>query len=217
MSHITLIRHGQANSTAKDEASYDKLSPLGHEQAGWLGDYLRHSETHHTRLYTGTLRRHVETAEGMKTGLTPVRDARLNELEYFTLATLMEQQHGVPFPDDQNGFTNHLPLVFETWKDDRLENPPETYSSFETRIRSVLDEIAAGQGPALVVTSGGLISMVMAQAMGLGIPAMSRIALAIMHTSMHRLFPIGGHWSPVLFNAVPHLETSARRVAQTHI
>ncbi|PHR09090.1 MAG: phosphoglycerate mutase, partial [Sulfitobacter sp.] len=94
---------------------------------------------------------------------------------------------------------------------------PESYSSFEGRIKSVLEEISAGDGPALVVTSGGLISMVMAQAMGLGIPAMSRIALAIMHTSMHRLFPIGGHWSPVLFNAVPHLDTPARRVAQTHI
>ncbi|HCJ01221.1 MAG TPA: histidine phosphatase family protein, partial [Sulfitobacter sp.] len=53
MSHITLIRHGQANSQAKDEISYDKLSPLGHEQAAWLGDHLRQSETHHTRLYTG--------------------------------------------------------------------------------------------------------------------------------------------------------------------
>ena len=98
MSHITLIRHGQANSQAKDEISYDKLSPLGHEQAAWLGDHLRQSETHHTRLYTGTLRRHIETAEGMNTGLEPIRDARLNELEYFTLATMMEQQHGIPFP-----------------------------------------------------------------------------------------------------------------------
>ena len=53
--------------------------------------------------------------------------------------------------------------------------------------------------------------------MGLGVPAMSRLALAIMNTSMHRLFPIGGHWSPVLFNAVPHLDMPARREAQTHI
>ena len=81
----------------------------------------------------------------------------------------------------------------------------------------MLQEIAAGEGPALVVTSGGLISMAMAQAMGLGVPAMSRLALAIMNTSMHRLFPIGGHWSPVLFNAVPHLDMPARREAQTHI
>lgn len=217
MSHITLIRHGQANSEAKDEASYDRLSNLGHEQAKWLGTHLRDTGTHHTRLYTGTLTRHIETAEGMDIGLEPIRDARLNELEYFTLATLMEQQHAIPFPTDQGGFTNHLPLVFEHWKAGKLEDTPETYNNFEERIQSVLHEIADGHGPALVVTSGGLISMVMAQAMGLGIPAMSRIALAIMHTSMHRLFPIGGHWSPVLFNAVPHLDTPERRMAQTHI
>ena len=80
-----------------------------------------------------------------------------------------------------------------------------------------MNEIAAGNGPALVVTSGGLISMTMAQTLQLDIAAMARMALAIMHNSMHRLFPIGGHLSPVLFNAVPHLETPDRRLAQTHI
>jgi len=217
MSHITLIRHGQANSTAKDEVSYDKLSALGHEQAEWLGSYLRQTETHHTRLYTGTLTRHIETADNMAMGLEPVRDARLNELEYFTLASLLEDQHGIPFPTEQGNFSSHLPLVFERWKAGDLDGTPESYQSFEDRVQSVLTEISDGKGPALVVTSGGLISMAMAQAMGLGIPAMSRMALAIMHTSMHRLFPIGGHWSPVLFNAVPHLDTPTRRVAQTHI
>ena len=178
---------------------------------------MRDTGQHHMRLYTGTLRRHIETADAMETGLTPIRDARLNELEYFTLATLLEQQHGVPIPEDQHGFSTHLPLVFETWKNDKFDNPPESYASFESRIQSVLQEIAEGDGPALVVTSGGLISMAMAQAMGLGVPAMSRMALAIMNTSMHRLFPIAGHWSPVLFNAVPHLDTPDRRTAQTHI
>lgn len=216
MSHITLIRHGQANSTAKDELSYDKLSPLGHEQAAWLGDHLRQSETHHTRLYTGTLTRHIETAEGMNTGLEPIRDARLNELEYFTLASLMEQQHKVPFPR-AGEFVHHLPQVFDYWKAGKLDDTPETYEHFETRVQSALAEIAEGEGPALVVTSGGLISLAMAQAMGVGIPAMARLALAIMHTSMHRLFPIGGHWSPVLFNAVPHLDRPDRRLAQTHM
>ncbi|APE44781.1 phosphoglycerate mutase [Sulfitobacter alexandrii] len=217
MSHITLIRHGQANSHAKDELSYDKLSPLGHEQAAWLGAYLRQTEAHHTRLYTGTLTRHIETAEGMDTGLEPVRDPRLNELEYFTLASLLEAQHGIAFPTEQGAFTAHLPSVFQHWQDGMIEEAPETWDNFHSRIEDALREIAAGPGPALVVTSGGLISMAMAQAMGLGIPAMARIALAIMHTSMHRLFPIGGHWSPVLFNAVPHLDRPDRRSAQTHI
>ena len=41
MVQIFLVRHGQANSEAKDEISYDKLSPLGKIQAGWLGHYFK--------------------------------------------------------------------------------------------------------------------------------------------------------------------------------
>lgn len=217
MSHITLIRHGQANSNAKDEASYDRLSPLGHQQATWLGQHLRDTRQHHTRLFTGTLRRHVETADGMDTGLTATRDERLNELEYFTLATALEQEHGVPIPTEQGHFTAHLPRVFAAWQDGILEGAPETFQSFETRVQDALTEIAAGQGPALVVTSGGLISMTMKQHLGLTIEATANVALAIMNTSIHRLHPIGGTWAPVMFNAIPHLENPDRHHAQTHV
>ena len=217
MSHITLIRHGQANSTATDEASYDKLSDLGHRQADWLGAHLRDTANHHSRLYTGTLVRHRETAESMAMDLDPVRDERLNELEYFTMAHLLQEQHAIPYPTEQGAFTTHLPTVFSYWRDGMLEGTPETWDQFHARVDDALREIAAGSGPALVVTSGGLIAMALSQAMHLDIPAQARLALAIMHTSMHRLFPIGGHWSPVLFNAVPHLDRSDRRHAQTHI
>ena len=40
MGTITLVRHGQANSAAQDEAGYDKLSDLGHQQALWLGEWI---------------------------------------------------------------------------------------------------------------------------------------------------------------------------------
>lgn len=217
MSYITLIRHGQANSTAKDEADYDRLSPLGHQQAAWLGDHLRDTHQHHTRLYTGTLRRHIETADSMETGLTPVRDPRLNELEYFTLASALEAEHGIPMPTEHGHFTAHLPKVFAAWQDGILEGAPESFQSFETRVQDALTEIASGNGPALVVTSGGLISMTMRQHLGLSIDKMANVALAIMNTSIHRLHPIGGTWAPVMFNAIPHLETPDRHHAQTHV
>lgn len=217
MSHITLIRHGQANSDAKDELSYDRLSELGHSQAAWLGHYLRDTAHHHSRLYTGTLRRHIETADGMDTGLEATRDPRLNELEYFNLANLLSDQHGIDHPSEQSQFVHHLPVVFSYWKDGKLEGAPETWAAFHSRVDDAMKEIAAGDGPALVVTSGGLISMTMAQTLQLDVGAMARMALAIMHTSMHRLFPIGDQLSPVLFNAVPHLETPERRLSQTHI
>jgi broad specificity phosphatase PhoE len=217
MSTITLIRHGQANSTAKDEVSYDQLSALGHQQAGWLGEHLRDTAAHHTRLYSGTLRRHLETSDGMNTGLAATRDARLNELEYFTLGHLLAEQHNIPFPIEQSEFIAHLPAVFQHWKDDKLEGAPETYAQFQSRIRDVMDEIAAGSGPALVITSGGLIAHLIAQQMDLSVAATARTAIAIFHTSLHQFHPIGGHLSPVLFNATPHLDTVARQISKTNI
>ncbi|MGZ2259492.1 histidine phosphatase family protein [Roseobacter sp. A03A-229] len=217
MSHITLIRHGQANSGAQDEASYDKLSTLGHQQSAWLGAHLRERGQHHARLYTGTLKRHVETAASMETGLEPIRDARLNELEYLTLARALEREHAIPFPTDNASFTTHLPLVFQYWQDDKIDGAPERFAEFEARVRAALTEIAEGDGPALVVTSGGLISMAMRQVLRLDITAMAQMALAIYNTSQHRLFPIGGTLSPTMFNAIPHLEDPDRHYAQTHV
>ncbi|MDB0052267.1 histidine phosphatase family protein [Ascidiaceihabitans sp.] len=217
MSHITLIRHGQANSTATDEASYDRLSALGHKQAKWLGEHLIDTNQVHQNLYTGTLRRHSETADGMATGLTPIRDERLNELEYFTLAIALEAEHGLAMPTQQSEFVHHLPLVFEAWKADKIEGAPERFSEFETRVNDVIKDIAARPGPSLVVTSGGLISMVMRQHLDLDILKMANLALAIMNSSIHRLHPIGGTISPVMFNAVPHLEAPERHHAQTYV
>lgn len=216
MSHITLVRHGQANTEARDEESYDKLSDLGHQQARWLGAHLQFTRTHYPRVFCGTLIRHRETASSM--GLPdPICDPRLNEIEYFTIAKLFEEQHGVTIPTDREGFVNHLPQTFAAWARGEIDNTPETFEQFETRVSAALQDIGTDGGPAIVVTSGGLISMVVRQAMGLDIPSMSRVALAIMNTSMHRLHPIGPQLSPVLFNAVPHLEAPDRQFAQTHL
>lgn len=217
MSHITLIRHGQANSAATTEEDYDRLSPLGHQQAAWLGAHMRDTGQHHMRLYTGTLRRHVETAAGMDTGLEPIVDARLNELEYYNLAQALQAEHGVPIPADQMDFATHLPQVFAAWSEDRIEGAPERFAHFESRVRDAIHDISQGEGPALVVTSGGLISMVMRLLLKLDIDAMAHVALGIMNTSMHRLFPVGGRMTPVMFNAIPHLEPTDRHHAQTHV
>lgn len=215
MSHITLIRHGQANTGAQDEISYDRLSPLGHQQAVWLGDHLRASGSHHPRVYCGTLVRHIETARSMDSG-EPIQDPRLNELEYFTLAKLLEDQKGITLPVEREGFVKHLPMVFSSWQKGEIVGAPETFEAFEQRVNEALQEIARGPGPALVVTSGGLISIVMREVMELNIASTARVALAIMNTSMHRLFPIGDQLSPILFNAVPHLDPPERHFAQTH-
>ena len=216
MSQITLVRHGQANSSARDEGGYDRLSPLGHQQAAWLGDYFHSSGERFARVYCGTLRRHEETAAAMGHA-EALRDPRLNELHYFDMAQMLEAQHGITIPSDREGFAVHLPILFQHWRDGKLDGAPESFDSFETRVRAALEDIAAGDGPALVITSGGLIGMAMRITMGLELTAMAHACLAIQNTSLHRWLRLGGGLVLTQFNATPHLDTIERRHAQTHI
>jgi len=219
MSQITFVRHGQAQTNARDEASYDQLSPLGHQQAKWLGEHMTIAGTRFERVYCGTLIRQNETAISMGANLQAeiIQDSRLNEIEYFTLAELIETQHGLPIPDSREGFVAHLPALFALWQAGDIDNPPESFQAFEERVSGVIDEIANGKGAALAVTSAGLISMVLRLTMGLDTPAMSRACLAIMNTSVHHLHRLGDSLALTHFNGVPHLENTERRYAQTHL
>ncbi len=217
MTQITLVRHGQANTSARDEHSYDKLSDLGHQQARWLGAHLHDSGERFSRVYCGTLRRHAETAQSMGHGAQAIQDPRLNEMEYFTIAQLLQDQHGIAMPQGREEFIQHLPLMFRHWQEGRIADVPESFAHFESRTREVLHEIAEGEGPALVVTSGGLIGMAMRVTMGLDIPALAHACLSIQNTSVHRWMPLATGLALVQFNATPHLDTIERRHAQTHL
>ncbi|MBO6866382.1 MAG: histidine phosphatase family protein [Thalassococcus sp.] len=219
MSQITLVRHGQANTTARDEASYDRLSDLGHQQAAWLGGYFRNSNERYARAYSGTLLRHRQTLQAMDLEFTsdPVVDERLNEVEYFTLATLFEEQHNVPLPGEREEFVRHLPKMFAHWRDGKIEGAPESFDDFRNRTQDALAEISEGEGPALVVTSGGLIGMAMMVTMRLDLEAMAHLCLSIENTSVHRLQKFPSALAPVQFNACPHLDSPERRLSRTHL
>ena len=219
MSQITLVRHGQANSGAQDEAGYDALSDLGVRQAGWLGDYWERIGERFDRVYTGTLVRHRETAAAMQAArwAEPVADPRLNEVEYFDLSNRMHAQLGIPLPTCREEFIEHLPLVFTSWQDGLIEGASESFHDFQARIDEALTEIARGEGRALVVTSGGLIAMSIRVAMGLELGAFARLALTIMNTSVHQLHPVGSGLTLTQFNAVPHLADPDRQHAQTFL
>lgn len=213
MGEIILVRHGQANSQATDEASYDRLSDLGHIQAQWLGDYLKDHEGSFDKVISGSLRRHRETAAGMGF-LEPVIDPRLNEMDYFNLGQALEDVHGVPFPGPDE-FAGHVPQVLEAWHRAEIMGV-ETFASFENRVTSVLKEAALPGVRVLCVTSGGVIGMIMRHLLDLDPTRMAHVLLPIMNTSLHRVrvIPQG----PILasFNAIPHLDDPDRLHARTH-
>lgn len=213
MGTLTLVRHGQANSAAKTEEEYDKLSALGHQQAAWLGEWMQQRGEDFDLVLSGSLRRHIETAEGMGHA-APRIDPRLNELDYFNLGKALEDNHGIPMPDG-SGFAQHMPQVMEAWHRAEIMGN-ESFADFERRVVSVLQEAAQPGRNILCITSGGVISMMVRHLLDLDPRRMAHIALPIYNTSLHHVHvsPVG----PILagFNSVPHLDDKSRRAARTH-
>ncbi|MEM6590044.1 MAG: histidine phosphatase family protein [Pseudomonadota bacterium] len=216
MAELILVRHGQANSEATDEISYDRLSDLGRQQAAWLGAHMQSTAPHFDRVITGTLNRQVGTAEAMGFEITE-RDARLNEMSYFDLAHAMEVEHGVAQPQHTSEYVHHLPKLMEYWRADRLESVAERYASFAERVTEVIEEQCAAKGRVMLVTSGGVIGMAMTHTLGLDHGGQSKVMLQIMNSSVHRLEHVHGALMVGAFNATPHLDGPERAHARTYV
>ncbi|SMY09014.1 histidine phosphatase family protein [Flavimaricola marinus] len=214
MGTITFIRHGQANSTATDEESYDQLSDLGRQQAAWLGEWLRDQGESFDQVISGSLTRHKQTATAMGWD-TPDIDPRLNEMDYFNLSQAMHAAHGVEMPGP-DGFSEHVPLVLEAWHRAEIQGQ-ESFAAFETRVGAVLREVGQLDRHVLCVTSGGVIGMVMRLLLALDPRRFAHVILPIRNTSVHRVLitPSG----PILagFNATPHLDPADRAHARTQL
>ena len=216
MAELILVRHGQANSHATDEASYDKLSELGHEQARWLGEHMRATNPHYDRVITGTLLRQKETAASMGYADTQV-DARLDELQYWAMAEALEAEHGIERPQDPTEFAAHLPTMIGHWAADRVKGVPERYSEFYSRTTSLIQEVSEGHGRVLLVTSGGVIGTIMRHVLHLGDEGMAKVMLQVMNSSVHRLEYVHDTLMLGSFNATPHLDIPGREHARTFI
>ena len=217
MTEVILIRHGQANSGARSEADYDRLSPLGRQQAEWLADHLR--ETGEVRrVVSGTLQRQVDTAKAIATvgALDHTLDPRLNEIDYFALAEALKRSRGVPFPTTPEEFAAHVPQVLDIWRSGVADPDHESYDAFRARVVEILKEAAESGPGAALVTSTGVIAMLIAVALGLASDAKAQLFLRIRNTSVHRFEFLGDSVFLTQFGATPHLDRADRHTSRTY-
>jgi broad specificity phosphatase PhoE len=212
MGEIILVRHGQANSAATDEAGYDRLSDLGRRQAEWLGEWFAGQGERFDLVLSGSLNRHLGTSEAM--GQRPEIDPRLNEMDYFNLSRALTESRGGA-PASQSDFAAHIADVMEAWHRAEILGA-ETFDAFEARVTGVLAEAAAPGRRVLCITSGGVIGMMIRHLLRLDPTRMAHVLLPILNTSLHRVQVMPHGTVLAGFNATPHLDMPGRAHARTH-
>lgn len=209
MSTLYLVRHGQASYGAAD---YDVLSPLGAEQGRRLGAYVAEQGLALDALYTGTLRRQIDTArhmlDGARAGGVALPEPEvMAELDEYPAMALIAQ---APPPAAGGDALRHaFEDVILPWARGELRSGElETYAAFEDRVRRGLGRIVErhGRGERVaVVTSGGPIGVAMHIVLGLDGERAMHLAWVVANTAVSELRHRGGELGLVCFNTTPHL------------
>lgn len=202
MSTLVLVRHAQSTTFEKDS---DRLTAAGERQAAALGEYWQRQNVHFDEVYTGTLQRHIRTAElaGFKK-----YQARAEFNEYDAQGILRANPQYSPAENNrelQKQFEAMMPL----WIDGTLDAPAlESWTSFRDRVRRGLRTIVESEAPSrrvAVFTSGGPIGV----AVQTVLQAPDRIAIEvnwrIKNCSLTEFVFTRGRVSLDTFNATPHL------------
>jgi broad specificity phosphatase PhoE len=94
MSTIYIIRHGQASFGAQN---YDQLSPLGYEQASFLGNHIHQLNLDIQEVVIGEMKRHAQTAENSlsKIGFSnaPIIDGKWNEYDHVEILSRYRSEY----------------------------------------------------------------------------------------------------------------------------
>lgn len=228
MREIYLVRHGQASFGTDN---YDKLSPLGHQQSVWLGEYFRERELTFDRVITGELVRQRETAESLCQSLgRHTHDfeihSGLNEFDFQGVVARYLELYPEETPasrSDARAFFKALKKAVTAWRTGALEDNPgesqvESWQDFSDRVAEALAcfQDSADKQRLLVVSSGGAMAMAISQILGAAPESVMELNVQIKNTSVNHLLCSPNAIRLTSFNHVPHLDRTDRFEAITY-
>lgn len=220
MAELVLVRHGQASFGSDD---YDKLSELGWRQSRWLGEYFAERGAAFDRVIRGSMRRHAETLAGIGEGMGGALaagevDARLDEYDSHALLRAHLGAKPLPTGDDRRAHFRVLREAMYGWTDGTLNGSAhEPFSEFRGRVLAALAAARAGAAKrVLVVSSGGPISTILADVLGMPQRGVVDLNLQTRNTGITELQAGATRIHCVSFNNVPHLDRPDRAGALTY-
>jgi broad specificity phosphatase PhoE len=217
---IYLVRHGQA---AFGTEHYDRLTDAGFAQARLLGGYFARRQIRFDAVFTGTLRRQTETAQGIfdghELGTSPQQEAFPGLDEYKPEAIMMTLTGTFPAPAlaaarrDPLVVREHFRVLREAllaWAEDRTQ--PEgmpVWQAFQDSAVAALVEARQRfpDGNVLIVSSGGPIAAIVAATLNAPPATAVELNLRIRNSSLTEFATTPRRHSLISFNGLPHLDT----------
>jgi broad specificity phosphatase PhoE len=224
MGILYFIRHGQASFGHKN---YDRLSPVGIQQARILGEYLAGIRFVFHEAYCGNMERQQHTAREVMAGFTsaglafpaPVMQSAFDEYDAFTVwknqTEKMIQEKALLLDDilqtrtDKRKFQQLFERVMMRWISGNHDAPGSIrWKDFVDRVLDGITALTTGHGSnqhIAVFTSGGPISIAMQLALSLSDSKAMEISWQVMNASVSRFYFNSRGVFLAGFNDIAHL------------
>lgn len=203
MSSIYLIRHGQASF---GQENYDQLSELGERQATRLGQTLSPRLGTVDRVVLGSMQRHRQTAENCLAAfnlnlddIDAEFDAGWNEYdhqdilaqyrpEFATASGMTEYIKQQENP--KHAFEADFNAAMNRWISGQHNDYTESWDDYRSRVKQALKRTVEGHkgsSRTFVFTSGGPISLVSQELLGVPPQAIMRMNWTLMNCAITKL------------------------------
>ncbi|WP_186069609.1 histidine phosphatase family protein [Burkholderia gladioli] len=228
MSEIFLIRHAQASF---DAADYDCLSPRGEAQAGKLGAWMAARGGRPGAIFTGTLRRHAQTATLAARAAAiepPIRVLPgLDELDSDELVARLRPELAsreallaelAASGDPRRAFQALFSAAVARWTSGQADGDYTlAWPAFRAAVLAAWDTLAKESAEEVwVVSSGGPIAVIATLLAGADPQRSFDFAWPLVNTSVSRIRTGRRGAQLVTYNAWPHLDTAADAALVTH-
>ena len=219
MTTVVLVRHGQASFGT---SNYDRLSPLGERQAVVLGEHWQRGGFSADRALSGSLQRQRRTAEealGLLGASAPplATDPAFNEFNHTQLVQAylplviadgpVLAESGPAMLRDPALFRPLFGRIVSAWAEGRTPTMAvdETWADFCARCVAGVKRAAESAERVVVFTSGGVITAVLRDALGIDDATALRLNWRICNASVHEFQLHDKGLNLVGFNDVSHL------------
>ena len=218
MADVLLIRHGQASFGATD---YDCLSTIGEEQSRHLGHWFRQSGQSPDLIATGSMRRHIHTAdlcaEAAGVAAPRITLAGFDEMDHVEMLTRYRPDLVEPgaivaelarAEDPHRAFQSLYAAAAARWISGGFDDEYAcSWGRFRANVLAGLDALAMhAAGTIWAFTSGGPIAVIANALLGAPIDHAFTLAWPLVNTSISRISTGAKRSQLIGYNAWPHLE-----------